>query len=105
MTISQNNNQLAGSNFFWTASHAVGGAAFASSASRSQTPSFLKSTGESEPIVAGGQQLGRATPTPAPQQHQQPAQQQTEALNDAKIGGSDGSAKVQPCDECGATIA
>lgn len=53
----------AGSNFFWSASHAVGGAAFAT---RAQTPSFLKSTGESEPII--------------PQQQQQQRQQQSAPL-------------------------
>lgn len=105
---------LAGSNFYWTQSHAVGGAAFASSASRSQTPAFLNVTGDSEPIKRS------TTPVPTPILHPTAAPATpaavtasptavaavslSEPLNDAQIGGSDGSAKVSPCNECGASI-
>lgn len=100
----QPTNTLAGSNFFWSASHAVGGAAFASS--RSHTPSFLKSTGDSEPISTQQQQTIRQPQ----QQPQAPAAPQTnvssfppEIQKDAATVDS-GNSRGPPCDECGASI-
>lgn len=94
------NYNIAGTNFYWTASHAVGGAA--SALSRSHTPSQFQLTGDSNKTGNVNQDEPKSdtqniVPVPAKEVVQAPIQPPAASKPEQ-------SAKVSPCDECGASI-
>lgn len=94
--------KIAGTNFYWTASHAVGGAA--SALSRSHTPSQFQVAGEQNKNGNVNQQELKSdvsTQNPVPLPVKPAATTPTQPPSAPK---AEQPTKVPPCDECGASI-